>query len=124
MDIDAAEARRGKDRLRQDQAIGRDHRDIGIERGKGGLLGGVAQGRGVAHHDAQRLGPVMDRSPPLALAATRCSGGLGVGAHQLVPRRDEGVEGRQREVGGTHEDDPHGRRLCRPLPASPSALCR
>jgi hypothetical protein len=37
MDIEAAMARHRQDRTRQDQAIGGDHRDIGVERGKFGL---------------------------------------------------------------------------------------
>jgi hypothetical protein len=46
MDVEAAEARQVEHRLRQDQAVGRDHHDVGIGRSQFGLGLGASQADG------------------------------------------------------------------------------
>ena len=41
VNVHAAQTRRIKDRARQDQSIGRDHRHVGVQRGEGGLHLGI-----------------------------------------------------------------------------------
>jgi hypothetical protein len=40
-------------------------------------------------------------------AAPRGPGRLGLGGHDLVPRRDDRLQRRDGEIGGSHEDDAH-----------------
>ena len=49
MDIQTAKARRIQHRLRQDQPIGHNHSDIGIQRCERGLRLGLFQADRVAH---------------------------------------------------------------------------
>ena len=67
--------------------------------------------RGHPDRQAERLGAEMDRARPGLLAASGRPRRLGVDGEDLVAGGDQRVEGRDREVGRAHEDDPHG-----PLP--------
>ena len=49
--VDAAQARNIQHHLRQDQAVGDHHQQVGLERGQFGLGVGVAQGRRLQHRD-------------------------------------------------------------------------
>ena len=71
-----------EDRLRQDQAIGGDHRDIGLEREEVGLRFHVAQRLGMAHRDAERLGRALHRRGLQLLAAPGGAGRLGIGGER------------------------------------------
>ena len=55
MDVEAAHRRDVEHRLRQDQAIGGDHRDLGRERGELRLRLGRAERAGTPHRNPARL---------------------------------------------------------------------
>ena len=67
MDVDAAQPRRRQDRLGQDQAIGRDHRGIELERGEARRLVGVEPRR--------RLAPSSPCARPVPAPARVARGG-------------------------------------------------
>ena len=99
--------RRLEDRLGQDQAVGRDHRQIGVERAEPRLLLLVAQRSRRPHLDAQLLGALVHRGLALGLAAARRPRRLAIDRDDLMPRLDQRVEARHRELRRSHEDDPH-----------------
>jgi hypothetical protein len=103
----AAVPRGIKDRLRQDQTIGHDHRHIGLKRRKLRLrLGGLQRCR-MAHRNAQRLSPRLHRRGLFLFAASCGAGRLGIGANDLVARSDQGLKRSNREDRGSHENDTH-----------------
>ena len=61
MDVDASRFGCGEDRRGQDQAVSRDHRQIGIERRESCLFVAVAQGARSSHCYAQRFRAFVDR---------------------------------------------------------------
>src|SRR3546814_11400016 len=101
LDVQAPVARRVEHRLRQDQAIGRDHRDIEIERREFGLVLGALQALWRADGPAVGFGPAIDRALLQLLAALRRYRRLGADGRDVVRRRVErrSEEGRGREEG-------------------------
>src|SRR3546814_9865257 len=97
MDIGAASARRVQNRLRKDDAIGRDHRDIEVERREFGLRVFAFQAFGSADGQALFLGPQLHRAFLQFLAALRGAGGLAIDGDDVVPRRVERGERRHRK---------------------------
>ena len=108
MDIQAAVGGGIEHRLRQDQAISRDHRYVGVQRGEIGLRRCPAQTRRGADGQAMRLGPIMHRAPLQFLAALRRARRLGIDGGNIMPRRDQCGERRHRKGRRAHEDDAHG----------------
>ena len=95
---------------RQDQAVGGDHRHIGVERRERRLLLRV---RAATPACAPRSPAPRPAAAPARATSSRPRrppgrGGWRIGRDDLVPRRDQRVERRHREVGRSHEDDPHG----------------
>ena len=71
-------------------------------------------GTGKTHTLARLLGVLWRTlpAPPLvALAAPGRARRLSVSARNVVPRRYDGVERRHRELGRSHEDDPHPKKV-------------
>jgi hypothetical protein len=99
--------RRFEHRLRKDQAVGDDDRDVGVERGEVRLRLGCSQRLRMTDGKAQRFGPEVDRRGAVLLAPPGGARGLGVDRGDLVPRGGQRVERGDREVRRAHEDDPH-----------------
>ena len=85
MNVDAAALGRLEDRPGQDQAVGSDDRDFGVERSEFGLLFLVTQGLRRPDLDAKFVGPLMHCGLLVALAAPRWPRWLGVGANDVMP---------------------------------------
>ena len=96
-----------EDRLRQNQPIGHDDGDIGVE-GRELCLSLCGPERpGMAHLDPEGLGAALDGRGAVLLAAAGGAGWLGVDGGDLVPGRDQRVQRRDRELGRAHEDQSH-----------------
>ena len=107
VNIQAPVARRVEHRLRQDQAIGGDNRDIGPMRCKRGLFIGALQADRGVHRNAGGLCRQMHRRWLQLLAPARRARRLRIGRDHLVPGRDQRVQRRHRKFGGSHEDHAH-----------------
>ena len=105
MNIDAAGLGRFQDRLRQDQAIGRYNREIGVQSQQTLLLFGTAQSPGSAHLYSLRLRSLMYRRLAFALAAARGARRLRINRNHLMSCRDQRIEARHREVRRSHENN-------------------
>ena len=121
MDVETAEAGGIEDRLRQDQAVGHHHGDIGAETGEGGLFGGGFEADRVAQRQAQRLGAALHRRGPVVPAAARRARRLAIDGDNLV-RSGNRIERRDGEIGRAHENDLHARFLS--LPALATSILR
>lgn len=119
MDVEAAQARGVEHRLRQDEAIGRDHRQIRPDRREIGAVGLVAERARGADRQAERLGRRLDRARPRLLAPPGRPGRLAVDAGDLVAGRSQRPQGGHREIRRSHDDQPH-----RARPPGPSAQPR
>ncbi len=92
-------------RLRQDEAIGDDHRDIGAERGEVGLRRLIAQGARREDGNGEAVGEAVHRRLLLVHAA---AGGLrraGIDRDDLVALAKDLGEGGHGEIRRAHEDD-------------------
>src|SRR3546814_13263456 len=89
MDVEAAFARGAQDRLRQDEPIGRDNRDIEVERREFSLRLFILQALRRADGQAMLFGPDLHRALLQFLAALRGAGGLAIPGHDDGPRRWE-----------------------------------
>ena len=115
MDVPAAQARRVEHLCGQDQPIGGDDRDIGMQGGEGGVFGRIAlQPRRGPHRQAQIERCLMHGAARLPLPAAGRPRRLGVDADNLM-RAGQGVQCGHGEFGAAHEDDAHA--LCHPPPA-------
>ena len=106
---------------RQDQPVGDDHSQSASSAANSPAPAPFRLR--VAHRQAQRLGPActgLGRGP---LAAARRAGRLAVDRGDLVPGRDQRVERRHREIGCSHEDQPHCLSTSRPWRSRPSSHC-
>ena len=109
VDVEAAKARRIQDRARQQQAIRRDHRDIGIQRCEVGLNRCILQRDRRPHRNAQLFCTSLDGGGSQRLATSRATGGLAICRHDVMPGLHQRIEGRDGEIGSAHENDPHRR---------------
>ena len=71
VDVDAAKPRCVEDRLGQDQAVGGDHREIGVQLAKPRLLFLVPQRLRRSHLDPELLCPLVHRRLLFRLTASR-----------------------------------------------------
>ena len=108
MNVQAAQARHIQHGLRQDQAIGDDDGDVGIQRSEVLLHIDAAQRDGVTDGQTQRLGPQVDRAFPLGLAAPGGAGRLAIDRDDLM-RGVQRVQHRNRKFRRAHEHQPHAR---------------
>ncbi len=121
MNIETTQTRGGQNGRRQDQAIGGDNRDIGIERGKFPLNILIAQADGVAHLDPKAFRLQMHRGGGKLLATARTARRLAIYGGNLVPGIHQCYKGWNRKIGSAHKNDPHvspetlGKRKCKPL---------
>ena len=120
MDVEASLARRIEHRLRQDQAVSRDHRDIEVERGEFGLRFFALQALRRADGQAMRFGPDMHRALLQFFAALRRARRLRIDARDFVPRGMKRGKRRHRKGRRSHEGDAHGLRLWRRMQACAS----
>ena len=101
--------RRVEDGLGQDQPIGCDHSEIGVQPAEPRLLSVVPQRLRRPHLDPELLRPLVHRRLPLRLAASRRPRRLRVDRDDVMSRLDQRVEARHREFRRSHEDDAHRR---------------
>jgi hypothetical protein len=106
MHIQASKGRRIEDWLRQDQAISRDHRDIGIELGKCPLFVLVPQRFRAPNLDTELMSTNFNRGRPLALAPPGRARRLGIGRDHLMPGVDQRIQRRYCKFRAAHQDDP------------------
>ena len=111
MDVDTAMARRIEHRLRQDKAIGGDHRHVDAKRSEISLFGTALQAQWCFHRQAQRIGTPMHRAAAGGLAATGRAWRLAVDGDDIMPRRCQRIERRHREIGGSHKGYSHVHRV-------------
>ena len=97
VDVEASFGRRVQNGLRQDQAIGDDNGDVGVQRGKSLLLFCALQRNRVAHLQRQRLGPGVHRRWAQLLAPARRARRLAIDGGNLVPGLDQSLQHRHRE---------------------------
>ena len=107
VDIQTAVFRRIKNRLRQKQTIGHNNGHIGVQRGKFCLFIRTFQRHRVAHGQAQRLGPCVDRCGAVFLASARRARRLAVDGGDVVTGFDQRIQHRNREIRRTHKDNAH-----------------
>ena len=111
MDIDAARLRSLEDLLGQDQAIGRDDREIGIQTAEAPLFFGIAQALRCPDLDPEFLRAFVYGRLLLGLSAAGRAGRLRVGADDVMACLNERVKARHRKIGRSHEDYPHAAAL-------------
>jgi len=114
MNVEAAVDWRIEHRLRQDQAIGRDHRHVSAKRGECGLLLRAPQRRGMPDRNAQFLRAALHRRRLQSLAPSGRARRLGIDAGQLMPRCDQRIQRRDGKFRRSHENYAHV--TCFPLP--------
>ena len=109
MDVEAAERHGIENRLRQDQAIGDDHRGGGAMRAKGGLRLSRLQRRGCQHRQIEAARLALDRRwLQLEATAARRLWRAGVDRGDVVAAPDQLGERWQGEIRGAHEDQAKG----------------
>jgi hypothetical protein len=106
--VEAPFDRRIENGLGQQEAIGDNHGNIGIERGKLGLLGFALEAFGCEDGDTEGVGRLMYRALALSLTATSRLGRSGIDRDDLMAGRDNLGQRRNGKIGRTHEDDAHG----------------
>ncbi len=74
-----------EDRLGQDQAVGRDDREIGVERPELRLFIRVAERFRGANRDSELVGALVHRGLALGLAAAGRARRLAIGRDDLMP---------------------------------------
>ena len=98
VDIETPEARRRKDRLRQDQAIGGHHRHIGRERAEPVALLLLPEIPRMMHPEAEALGFEVHRRREFTVAAPTRAGRLSIDGGNIISGAGDGPERRHREV--------------------------
>src|SRR4051794_18895916 len=125
MDVEAVPHRHVEDRLRQDQPISRDHGNVRLQRGEGGLLLIAPKRFGGAHRESDPLGVQLDGGGAICLAAPGRAGWLGIDREDFVSGLVQCLKRGHCEVRRSHEDDPHKRAFTTimrwMLPPSPHA---
>ena len=117
MDIEAAVARRIQHRLRQNQPIGGNHRNIGPERGEFGLFVRALERSRMPHENAQFISHTVHRGRSQLLAAPPARARrLSINRHQLMPRVDQRAQRWHGEVWGAHENDAQSYSSCSQVP--------
>ena len=106
MHVDAAEARRVEDFLRQDQAIGDDHGRVELKVPEGLVFILIFQRERGEDGDAVAFRRLMHGGFPLFLAASGGAGRLAVDGGDLVSGGNEGFQNGHGEVGCAHEGKP------------------
>ena len=116
MNVHAAHLRRVEDRLGQDQAVGRDHRDIGVQGGEARLFFGVSERSRACglRVPAARRARVRPSSDPPCRARPAAAAGSRPQRPRALPRPAHSSVGTAKS-GLSHEDDPHCRALWRTL---------
>ncbi len=118
VDVQATAFGRVQHRLRQDQAVGHDHRHIGVQGGEIGLRLRVPQADRMAHGQAQRQRALMHGGRRFLLAASCGARRLAIDGTHLMPRVHQRIQHRDREIGRAHENHPHARFLARRISMS------
>jgi hypothetical protein len=106
MQIEAAVFGRVENRLRQQQAIGRDDGDIGVQGGEGRRLFRAAQTLRRADREAEPLREKMDGGFLRGHPTSRRTRRLRIDRNHLMSPRANFPEKGGREIGRAHEDDP------------------
>ncbi|MNQ62298.1 hypothetical protein D3C85_766380 [compost metagenome] len=106
--VDAAQARDVQHHLRQDQAVGHHHQQVGRQRGQFGLGCRIAQGRRLQHGNLVGDGELLDRAGHQLLAATGRAVGLGVHRHRVEAAVEQGLQVAGGKFRSTGEDDAQG----------------
>ncbi len=107
MNVEAPLARRVQNSLRQDQTVGNHNRHIGVQRCKLGLLLRILQADRVAHLKPQRLRPGVNRRGSVLLAAPRWARWLTINGSNIMPRLNQRIEHRDREIRCPHKNNTH-----------------
>jgi len=87
--------------------IARHRRDIGVEAGKLCLHLRIAQTRRGEHGQVVRIGKRGHGRWRHRFAATRTTRRLAIHGYDVMPRRVQSAQRRNREIGRPHEDDAH-----------------
>ncbi len=105
MAVDAAQARNIQHHLRQDQAVGDDHHQIGLQRCQFGLRVGIAQCGRLHDRYVMLQRQLLDRAGHQLLSTTGRAIGLGVHGDDLVRAVEQGLEVFGGKFRGAGEDD-------------------
>ncbi len=108
MAVDAAQAWNIQHHLRQDQAVGDHHHQIGREGSQFGLRLGVAQRLWLVHRDVVRHCQLLDRAGHHFLPPAGRPIRLGVHRDHLMGAIEQGLEVVGSKLGGTRKNDAHG----------------
>ena len=111
VDVDAAQHRGIEEALRQDMAVGDDHRGIEIDRPEGLRLLVVPEAPRRMHGEAQRKGKLMHRRTSLLLAAPGRLGRPCVDSGHVMAGLGQRLERRHGEGRGTEKRNLHRRTL-------------
>ena len=104
VDVEGAMGREGEGPAGEDEAVGGDNYDIGVEGLQ--IRAGIAGGKGSRLEDweAEAFSQEFDGGLGGLLSSSGGAVGLGVDAYDLRPAVRERPEGWDCEVGGAHED--------------------
>src|SRR5690349_24863742 len=92
MDVEAPKPRRGQDRRRQDQAVGGNHRGIGVERSEFRLLLFTPQRGRAADGKLVRRRKRLNRGRLRPMASPRRPWWLRIDGYDVMPSLDQRLE--------------------------------
>ena len=104
MNVDAAEPGPGQNFRRQDQAISDNNGSIRLKRGKHMMLAFILEAFRMTHRQPRFSRHFMDRGFVYRLATSRRPRWLCVHGDDLMPGRDQRIEGNDRKIRRAHKD--------------------